>query len=112
MVPPIRKITYTIYTPIFHNPNCLYQINPVSSSAVYAICYTDVIGNIVHPDLCPSGQLFLGPCVPKTIGPRTTGPLGQLILARSSCPLLDASVPLLPLLLHPRPPLSLVIIHD
>ena len=109
MVPHIRKITYTIYTPIFHNPNCLYQINPVSSSAVYAICYTDVIGNIVPPDLCPSGQLVLGPCVPKTIVPRTTGPLGQLILARSSCPLLDASVPLL---LHPRPPLSLVIIHD
>ena len=63
--------------------------------------------------MCPSGQLVLGPCVPKTIGLRTTSPLGQLIIARSSCPLLDASRgQLLPLLLDTSLPLSIGIIHD
>ena len=48
-----------------------HQIGKICEAHNYII----IPGNIVPPR-----QLVLGPCVPKTIGPRTTCPLGQLIL--------------------------------
>ena len=60
------------------------------------------MGNIVPPGLCSSRQLVLGPSVPNTIGPRDYLST-KTVNPKSSCPLLDPSVPLLPFLLHPRP---------